>query len=251
MLSVQFNHVLCVCVLSHLSHVRLFATPPACSPWESPGKNTGEGCHFLLLGIFPIQRLNPGLLHLLQGHLGSLPLVPLGKPISHVRYIHILCNQIPEHFSSVSAESLFLLNNNSFFFLFRFLAITILLSVSVNLMTLEPSLKWNHTIVLKCSHTYFTEYDICKVHPSCVRIPFLSSTVSGHLGCFHVLIIVKNAAMTMGVLSALLGISSQVELLDHKFLRFLSACDGEKCSHIEYFQWESHLAYTWFILNCM
>ena len=33
--------------------------------------------------------------------------------------------------------------------------------------------------------------------------------------------------MTMGVLSALLGISSQVELLDHKVLRFLSACDGE------------------------
>ena len=51
--------------------------------------------------------------------------------------------------------------------------------------------------------------------------------ISGHLGCFHVLIIVKNAAMTMGVLSALLGISSQVELLDHKVLRFLSACDGE------------------------
>ena len=113
-----------VCVLSHLSHVRLFAAPPGCSPWESPGKNTGVGYHFLLLGIFPTQGLNPGLLHLLHGPPGSL-LVPLGKPLSHVRYIHILCNQIPEHFSSVNAESLFLLNNNSFFFLFRFLAITI------------------------------------------------------------------------------------------------------------------------------
>ena len=31
--------------------------------WNSPGKNTGVGCHFLIQGIFPIQRLNPDLLH--------------------------------------------------------------------------------------------------------------------------------------------------------------------------------------------
>ena len=30
---------------------------------NSPGKNTGEGCHFLLQGIFPTQGLNPRLLH--------------------------------------------------------------------------------------------------------------------------------------------------------------------------------------------
>ena len=28
---------------------------------DSPGKNTGVGCHFLLQGIFPTQGLNPGL----------------------------------------------------------------------------------------------------------------------------------------------------------------------------------------------
>ena len=28
---------------------------------DSPGKNTGAGCHVLLQGIFPIQGLNPGL----------------------------------------------------------------------------------------------------------------------------------------------------------------------------------------------
>ena len=27
-------------------------------PWNSPGKNTGVGCHVLLQGIFPIQRAN-------------------------------------------------------------------------------------------------------------------------------------------------------------------------------------------------
>ena len=31
---------------------------PGSSPWNSPGKNTGVGCHSLLQGIFPTQRLN-------------------------------------------------------------------------------------------------------------------------------------------------------------------------------------------------
>ena len=35
-------------------------------PWDSPGKNTGVGCHFLLQGIFPIQGSNPSLLHCRQ-----------------------------------------------------------------------------------------------------------------------------------------------------------------------------------------
>ena len=33
-------------MLSHFSHVRLCRTIPR--PWDSPGKNTGVGCHFLL-----------------------------------------------------------------------------------------------------------------------------------------------------------------------------------------------------------
>ena len=45
-----------------LSCVWLFATPWT-SPWNSPGQNTGVGSLSLLQGIFPIQRLNPGLLH--------------------------------------------------------------------------------------------------------------------------------------------------------------------------------------------
>ena len=38
---------------------------PLC-PLISPGKNTGEGCHPLLQGIFPIQGSNLGLLHCRQ-----------------------------------------------------------------------------------------------------------------------------------------------------------------------------------------
>ena len=35
-------------------------------PWNSPGQNTGVGSCSLLQGIFPNQRLNPGLLHCRQ-----------------------------------------------------------------------------------------------------------------------------------------------------------------------------------------
>ena len=36
------------------------------SPWNSPGLNTGVGRHSLLQGIFPTQKLKPGLLHCRQ-----------------------------------------------------------------------------------------------------------------------------------------------------------------------------------------
>ena len=35
-------------------------------PWDSPGKNTGVGCHALLQGIFLTQGLNPGILNCRQ-----------------------------------------------------------------------------------------------------------------------------------------------------------------------------------------
>ena len=35
-------------------------------PWDSSGKNTGVGSHFLLQGILPAQGFNPGLLHYRQ-----------------------------------------------------------------------------------------------------------------------------------------------------------------------------------------
>ena len=36
------------------------------SPWDSPAKSTGVGCHSLLQGIFPTQGSNLGLLHCRQ-----------------------------------------------------------------------------------------------------------------------------------------------------------------------------------------
>ena len=48
-------------------------------PWDSPGKNSGIGFHFLLQGIFPTQGLNLCLLH---WQANSLPLSHLGSPTS-------------------------------------------------------------------------------------------------------------------------------------------------------------------------
>ena len=53
-------------------------------PWDSPGKNTGVGCHFLLQGIFPTQELNPGLLHCRQI---LYRLSYEGSPMCHIMFI--------------------------------------------------------------------------------------------------------------------------------------------------------------------
>ena len=61
-----------VCWSQSLSHVRLFGTPWKSSlsgsfiHGNSPGKNTGVGCHALLQGIFLTQGSNPGLPHCRQ-----------------------------------------------------------------------------------------------------------------------------------------------------------------------------------------
>jgi len=53
--------------------------------WDSPGKSTGVGCHFLLQGIFPIQGLNLNILGFLHWQRGSLSLAPPGKPYAQAR----------------------------------------------------------------------------------------------------------------------------------------------------------------------
>ena len=47
-------------------------------PWDSPGKNTGVGCHFLLQGNLPNPENEPGSPALKAD---SLPSEPPGKPI--------------------------------------------------------------------------------------------------------------------------------------------------------------------------
>ena len=74
----------CKTVLAHVytcsvtsDSLRLDRLQPAVllCPWDSPGKNTGVGCHFLLQGIFPTQGSNPHLLCLLHWQTVSLYLL--------------------------------------------------------------------------------------------------------------------------------------------------------------------------------
>ena len=73
--------VLCLCLVSQ--SCLTLCNPMDCSPpgssvyGDSPGKNTGVGCHALLQVIFPTQGLNPGLPHCRQI---LLPCEAQGKP---------------------------------------------------------------------------------------------------------------------------------------------------------------------------
>ena len=60
-----------------LQHTRLLC------PCDSPGNNTGVGCHALLQGIFLTQESNPHLFYILHWQAGSLSLVP--PEFSHVQ----------------------------------------------------------------------------------------------------------------------------------------------------------------------
>ena len=60
------------------------STHQALLSWDSPGTNTGVGCHALTQGIFPTQGSNLHLLCLLHWQAGSLPLTLPGKPITMV-----------------------------------------------------------------------------------------------------------------------------------------------------------------------
>ena len=70
----------CVCVSAH-SVVSDSVRPPGLwparllCPWDSPGKNTGGGCHFLLQGIFLTQGSNLCLLCPPHWQVGSLPAI--------------------------------------------------------------------------------------------------------------------------------------------------------------------------------
>ena len=94
-------HVASACMLNRFSHVWFFVTlcTVASQAPLSLGFSRQEyrvGCHALLLGIFLIQRPNPRLLCLLHWQMGSLPLVPLGKPfvISVPLHIHFFFSHI-------------------------------------------------------------------------------------------------------------------------------------------------------------
>ena len=116
----------------------------------------------------------------------------------------------------------------------------------MNLSPLGTSFKWNHTAFVLLWLVPFTERDVLWFPPCsiCVRIPFLIMaesysivyiyyilfihlSVDGHLSYFHLLPIVNNSAMNVGVqifilclLSILWDVYPKVELLDHVVILF-------------------------------
>ena len=84
--------------------------------WDSPGKNTGVGCHFLLQGIFPTQGLNPCLLHLLHRQVDSLPVCHVGSHYSLLTpqifmEVSVISEDFQLTFYNICPNSKFLINS--------------------------------------------------------------------------------------------------------------------------------------------
>ena len=83
-------------------------SPPGFSvPGDSPGKNTGVGCHALLQGIFLTQGLNPGLLHCRQilyrlSPQGS-PFCNGGQPVNNA--VTVSCEQWRDSAKGLSSNT--------------------------------------------------------------------------------------------------------------------------------------------------
>jgi len=99
-----------------------------CSPWNSPGQDTGVGSLSLLRGIFPTQGSNPGLLHcgriLYQlSHQGS-PLGCVSRTIcssviaSHSSFLQEVSPQLPEIIITVHVLPFTLLKDSGVCFSF-------------------------------------------------------------------------------------------------------------------------------------
>jgi hypothetical protein len=87
----------------------------------------------------------------------------------------------------------------------------------MNLSTLGTSYTWNYMIFVLLWLAYFTLHNVIKFHLCCSMgqnlLPFkgciivvfryhnwfIHSSISGHLGFFHLLVIVNNAAMNTGL----------------------------------------------------
>ena len=136
----------------------LFVTPWAVHPvrllcpWDSPGKNTRVGCHFLLQGIFPTQELNPGLLHCRMilyysamdfPHKGSPSL--LDCPIHGHITVH---NILYDCFVSLQYQLLFLLFNSYLGPLFFLVSLAKSLSIFKSFLKTSSWSHWSFLLFL-------------------------------------------------------------------------------------------------------
>ena len=87
-MSGDIRHILCACSVASLisDSLRPHGLQPTrlLCPWDSPGKNTGMGCHAHFQGIFPTQESKLHVSCLLHCQPSSLPLAPPWKPSAHL-----------------------------------------------------------------------------------------------------------------------------------------------------------------------
>ena len=96
------NKLYCVCMCLAAQSCPNLCDLMDCSPpgssvhGYSPGKNTGVNCHAFLQGIFPTQRLNPGVPHCRWNlhHLSHQ-----GSPISYTKQLEIIIWSVTEGWS--------------------------------------------------------------------------------------------------------------------------------------------------------
>ena len=79
-----------------------------CSPWNSPGQNTGVGSRSLLQGIFPTQGLNLGLLHCKRI---LYQLSHKGSPKQTVWIVKNALHTLPSAFKDLTGKRLLLRNS--------------------------------------------------------------------------------------------------------------------------------------------
>lgn len=93
----------------------------------------------------------------------------------------LLNSQSIDVYSSCSPRTLDLLNNSPFH------PQPIVLSASMNLITLSTSSKWDHTVLVFLWLAYFTWYNVLEVHLSCGRcLNFLPSLRLHHsIACIY------------------------------------------------------------------
>ena len=65
-------------------------SPPGSSPWDSPGRNTEVGCHFLLQGIFPTQGWNLGISWLTSTIIQGPRSTSFRAPEPSTHFLHLL-----------------------------------------------------------------------------------------------------------------------------------------------------------------
>ena len=102
--------ILSCSVVSNSCNPMDYSPPGSFVHGDSPGRNTGVGCHALLQGIFPTQGLNPHFLNLLHWQVGSLSLGSPGKP--HMSCCCCICPTYPTKLeSSLNTRKMLVFSN--------------------------------------------------------------------------------------------------------------------------------------------